>query len=286
MAGDRHAMSPGGPGAATILPDASQVEVRRGRPPVHRRSGRPPTRGRGSSILAGMATLPRTPAGTGPRIDARCRASDRPQARRWVRRAAALLAFCCWGLLSTSTAAAGGVAPVDSPAGDVSGTRPAPAGTWRLPAAGEVAALFVAPSIRWGPGHRGIDIAARVGARVVAPRPGVVVFVGTVVDRGVVTLRHAGGLRTSLEPVSATVVVGQSVTAGEEIGVVSPDRAHCPGCLHWGVRAGTDYVDPLSLLAREPVVLLPAGISPGRPPGGTCAAGASPRCASGRSATP
>lgn len=201
--------------------------------------------------------------------------------RRTLRRTLALACCLGWAFLTPLPPAAGAGSPlVNGPLSARSEVAP-----WRLPADGRVATLFAAPPARWGPGHRGIDITAAVGSTVRAPQRGVVLFVGTVVDRGVVTLRHDGGLRSSLEPVTASVAVGDTVEAGAGIGVVSAEPAHCPGCLHWGVRAGTDYLDPLSLFDREPVVLLPAALSPDPPPGGTCAAGAWPPCASARSGT-
>ena len=157
---------------------------------------------------------------------------------------------------------------------------------WILPASGPLGALFRPPAVRWGPGHRGVDIAAGVGATVMAPRDGVIAFVGVVVDRGVVTINHPGGLRSSLEPVVSTLGVGDAVSRGDDVGVVTAERAHCAGCLHWGVRRGAVYVDPLDLLGREPVGLLPSGLRPGRPLEGMCAAGASRPCASVRSGTP
>ena len=161
-----------------------------------------------------------------------------------------------------------------------------PAGRWALPASGPIAGLFLPPAVRWGPGHRGVDIAAAVGATVAAPRDGTVAFVGVVVDRGVVTIDHPGGLRSSLEPVLSDLSVGDEVSRGDDVGVITAERAHCAGCLHWGVRRGSVYLDPLDLLGREPVALLPSGLSPGPPLEGTCAAGASPPCASERSETP
>ncbi|MNW66435.1 hypothetical protein D3C74_449070 [compost metagenome] len=93
-------------------------------------------------------------------------------------------------------------------------------------------------------------------------------FVGTVVDRGVVVVLHDDGLRTSLEPVAGSVGPGTRVARGEVVGTLesSPDggggaaAGHCvpASCLHWGVRRGERYLDPLALLApREPIVLLP-----------------------------
>ncbi|GAA3766216.1 hypothetical protein GCM10022206_00780 [Streptomyces chiangmaiensis] len=46
---------------------------------------------------------------------------------------------------------------------------------------------------------------------------------------------------------------------GEVVGVLEPPTAHCPGgCLHWGLRRGETYLDPLALL---PPRLLRAGPS-------------------------
>jgi murein DD-endopeptidase MepM/ murein hydrolase activator NlpD len=120
---------------------------------------------------------------------------------------------------------------------------------------------FAAPPQRWGAGHRGIDVALDPGSPVLAPAAGTVAVAGTVVDRGVVTIVHSDGRRSSLEPVSPAVAVGASVAAGEVVGTLSDGRSHCAaGCLHWGVRQGLDYLDPLTLLPDGgPVVLLPDG---------------------------
>lgn len=129
---------------------------------------------------------------------------------------------------------------------------------------------FDPPEQEWGAGHRGVDLVAPAGTRVVSPGPGVVTFAGQVARRGVVVVTHPDGLRTSLEPVAASVPVGTAVTAGAVIGVVEGSPAgpgdgttgtHCAprSCVHWGVRRGERYIDPLSLLDRPLIVLLPGG---------------------------
>lgn len=120
---------------------------------------------------------------------------------------------------------------------------------------------FDPPPQPWLAGHRGVDLAATAGASVLAPAEGVVTFAGSVAGRGVVTVTHDDGRRSSLEPVTATVGVGTRVHAGDAVGRVD-GIAHgsaAPGsALHWGVREGDDYVDPWGLLpGRGPVVLLP-----------------------------
>jgi murein DD-endopeptidase MepM/ murein hydrolase activator NlpD len=82
----------------------------------------------------------------------------------------------------------------------------------------------------------------------------------------IVVVAHPDGLRSTLEPVVATVERGSTVAAGQVVGTVTtaPATADNPGhcapddCLHWGVRRGDVYLDPLTLLgAAPPIVLLP-----------------------------
>lgn len=144
---------------------------------------------------------------------------------------------------------------------------------WTSPVPGDLVVLrgFLPPDQDWLAGHRGVDLAAPPASAVVAPDDGVVTFTGTVVDRGVVVLLHDGGLRSSLEPVDGSVAVGSRVGRGQVVGSVQgagdgtggaapAGVGHClpASCLHWGVRRGDTYVDPLALLGpREPIVLLP-----------------------------
>ncbi|WP_456826609.1 murein hydrolase activator EnvC family protein [Cellulomonas sp. P5_E12] len=140
----------------------------------------------------------------------------------------------------------------------------APAGTYRLPLAGpaDVARGFEPPPQPWAAGHRGVDLRTAAGAQAVSPVAGTVTYAGAVAGRGVVTVTDADGRRSSVEPVLAAVRAGDVVGAGQLVGVVMADGSHCAPrtCLHWGVRVGDDYVDPLTLLpGAGPVVLLPIG---------------------------
>ncbi len=138
---------------------------------------------------------------------------------------------------------------------------PAPSVAWAAPLAGEpvVTRPFHPPPHPYGPGHRGADLAGAPGAPVLAAGDGVVVFAGMVAGRPVVSVDHAGGLRTTYEPVDPSVAAGQRVTRGSPLGTLAPGHAECPvaACLHWGVRRGETYLDPLSLLAVPRVRLLP-----------------------------
>jgi murein DD-endopeptidase MepM/ murein hydrolase activator NlpD len=123
-----------------------------------------------------------------------------------------------------------------------------------------VAALASLPHQDWLPGHRGIDLAAAVGHTVTAPAAGEVTYVGFVVDRPVVSIRHSGGFVSSFEPVDASVGVGEVVDAGETVGTVASVRGHCAPatCVHWGLRRDGRYVDPLDYVRGfGPVRLLP-----------------------------
>ncbi|WP_421733251.1 M23 family metallopeptidase [Cellulomonas sp.] len=139
---------------------------------------------------------------------------------------------------------------------------PAPVGTYRLPLGSEadVARGFEPPPQPWAAGHRGVDLRSSPGADALSPVGGVVTYAGGVGGRGVVTVTDAAGRRSSIEPVVPTVSVGDLVAQGTRLGTVTFGGSHCAPatCLHWGVRVGGDYVDPLTLLpGAGPVVLLP-----------------------------
>ena len=136
---------------------------------------------------------------------------------------------------------------------------------WPLQPRPAVVRSFEAPLGTYGPGHRGIDLAAAVGAPVRAVAPGEVTFAGQVGGRPVVVVDH-GRLRTTYEPVLRLVRRGAAVSAGEVVGAVVLPGSHCLplACLHLGVRDGDIYLDPLGFLPARPVRLLPVQPS-GRP---------------------
>lgn len=142
---------------------------------------------------------------------------------------------------------------------------------WPLDGPPRILRAFRPPARPWLAGHRGVDLAAEVGAVVRSAGDGVVHFAGRVAGRGVVSVRHADGLRTTYEPVTVTVRAGERVRAGAPLGVLASGHAGCPRpCLHWGLRDDQSYLDPLSLLGLGRVRLLPladaSGQIPGRPP--------------------
>ncbi|NYI41847.1 M23 family metallopeptidase [Demequina lutea] len=142
---------------------------------------------------------------------------------------------------------------------------PADAATRRVALSAPVAPFTVQrlaslPPQPWLAGHRGVDLAADTGERVTAPATGVVTYVGFVVDRPVVSIRHVQGLVSSFEPVDSTAVVGDIIARGQTIGTVADTPLHCVRrqCVHWGLRLNGTYVDPLDYLEGfGPVRLLP-----------------------------
>lgn len=119
---------------------------------------------------------------------------------------------------------------------------------------------FDRPSENWLAGHRGIDFAATLDQEVLAVGSGTVIFAGLLAEKGVVVISH-GLIRTTYEPVSAKVSIGQNVKTGEVIGYVSTGISHCSNkekvwCLHLGAIRDGKYLNPL-LLVHPRVRLLP-----------------------------
>lgn len=141
--------------------------------------------------------------------------------------------------------------------------RPPTVTRWRAPLAGPptVSRPFLAPAAPYGPGHRGVDLAGGPGVPVLAAGDGVVVFAGMVAGRPVVSVAHPAGLRTTYEPVAPSVGAGQPVARGSPLGTLVTGHADClaAACLHWGLRRGEAYLDPVLLLRPSGVRLLPLG---------------------------
>lgn len=117
---------------------------------------------------------------------------------------------------------------------------------------------FDPPEVKWGSGHRGVDLAAQAGSTVSAPSDGVIVFSGSVAGRGVLTLHHPEGFDTTYEPVVNALSAGAQVRRGDRIATVG-SGGHCAqSCLHWGYKLDSDtYRDPLTLVTGQRPILLP-----------------------------
>lgn len=136
-----------------------------------------------------------------------------------------------------------------------------PAGGWPLDPQPRVVERFDPPDSPYGAGHRGVDLAGEVGQRVGTALPGTVTWAGPLAGRGVIVVDH-GETRTTYEPVTASVGVGDVLPAGAAIGTLDLPRSHCfpDACLHWGWIRNADgvYLDPLRLVGEPgPIRLLP-----------------------------
>lgn len=131
---------------------------------------------------------------------------------------------------------------------------------WPLDPPPAIVRGFDPPDAPWGSGHRGADLLGRPDQPVRSAGAGTVTYAGMLAGRGVVTVTH-GDLRTTYEPVRAEVSAGAEVAAGDVLGTLETRLGHCLPrvCLHWGLRRGHVYLDPLDLLANGPARLLPLG---------------------------
>lgn len=137
----------------------------------------------------------------------------------------------------------------------------APRSRYGWPTGGPAAVVqdFDPPAVVWGRGHRGVDLAAPAGSQVRAAGQGVVAFAGVVAGRPVISIDHPDGIRTTYEPVEASVAAGQSVARGQVIGtLLAGHRSDGVDALHWGARTGKkSYVNPLRLLSPPVIRLKP-----------------------------
>lgn len=134
--------------------------------------------------------------------------------------------------------------------------------TWVWPVEGDVITAYKNDNNNPYSGgmHRGIDIAAPVGARVVAAKAGTVRFAGQLGSSGIVVSVSDSNrpyVESYLHLSGTSVSRGEEVIAGQAIGRVgetgsrSSERTH----LHFGIRdAGNEnfYYDPLEFLPAMP----------------------------------
>jgi hypothetical protein len=153
---------------------------------------------------------------------------------------------------------------------------PAPSAhaAWVWPVAGKVITPYRNGTDPYATGqHRGIDIAAPVGAPVVAATGGEVRFAGMAGTSGLtISVRTGDGYDTSyLHLSSLSIRAGAHVSTGQRIGAVGVTgvRSATAPHLHFGVRdAGTrhDYRDPLAFLPPPPASHSPPAPSPAPAP--------------------
>lgn len=189
--------------------------------------------------------------------------------RPLIRATSAALSVCCAAALMLTLMLALPLAA--APAQD-SGPRASaatrPGFVWPLAHRPAVARGFEPPPFKYGRGHRGVDLAGVPGQPVLAAGSGTIAFAGQVAGRGVVSIDHPGGLRTTYEPVAGTLRAGDLVDAGVPIGSLDAGHLGCghPACLHWGLRRGEDYLNPLTLIGAVVIRLKPADVPGHGPP--------------------
>lgn len=120
---------------------------------------------------------------------------------------------------------------------------PGPAAvTYTRPVPGPVLDPFRLPSGPYGAGNRGVELATVPGDDVHAAAGGEVTFAGSVAGALHVVVLHADGLRTSYSFLaSVRTRRGAVVAGGDVVGTAASS-------VHWGVRRGEEYLDPLTLL--------------------------------------
>jgi Peptidase family M23 len=135
-----------------------------------------------------------------------------------------------------------------------------PALAWTWPVDGPVLRPFAFDRSNpyAGGQHRGVDVGAAVGERVIAPAAGTVTFAGTVPGGGLtVAIRTGDGYSATLVHLGSLAVArGASVQEGAVVGVVGSTGQADLGAshVHLGIRIAADeqgYVDPLSFLPPQ-----------------------------------
>ena len=194
----------------------------------------------------------------------------RPRGRARLRRAATAVPAIAICLLGPAVIVVGLPAAAHADAGAPS-TSPAAASEWLRPVGGRLVRGFVQPANQFAAGHRGADLAAAPGTVVRAAGAGTVAFAGDVAGTLHVVVAHANGFRTSYSFLAdVSVRAGQVVERGAVLGHAGgTGPEHDAGVLHFGLRVGDRYVDPMQLFRprdlTELVRLVPAGSPPARP---------------------
>ena len=131
----------------------------------------------------------------------------------------------------------------------------------RMPLAGPVVRGFELPAGPFGPGHRGVDVGARVGEVVRAPAAGRVVFAGPVAGTSWVTLLVAPGVMVTVGP----LLPDRRLAAGRvrALAVVGRVGLGHGEALHLSLRVDGVYVDPLRYLVDRPRPRLAPLLAPG-----------------------
>ncbi len=136
------------------------------------------------------------------------------------------------------------------------------------PVGGPLVRGYEEPAGRFGPGHRGVDLAGIPGAAVLAPAAGRVVFAGGVAGTMWVSIEVAPGVVITLGPLRAlAVATGHRVATRTRVADLAPGHgsAEHPTTLHLGLRVDGIYVDPFPWLTGFGRPRLAPLLEPGGP---------------------
>jgi murein DD-endopeptidase MepM/ murein hydrolase activator NlpD len=132
-----------------------------------------------------------------------------------------------------------------------------------MPVAGVISSGFSAsrfhPILEIFRAHKGVDVSAPAGTRIVAPAAGRVTYVGWRFGFGLtVEIAHSGGILTRYAHCRISEVhVGDRVAEGQEIAQVGSSGLATGPHVHFEVIARGNSVDPIKFLAlsRDPVAV-------------------------------
>lgn len=101
--------------------------------------------------------------------------------------------------------------------------------------------------------HSGADFAGRIGAPIYAPANGIVVDIGSLDIRGLITIiDHGGGVYSGYWHQSSILVdAGENVSAGQQIGTMGTSGLSTAAHLHWEIWAGGVQVDALQWVREQ-----------------------------------
>lgn len=153
-------------------------------------------------------------------------------------------------VLALGTAPALTQAAQASPVATASGALGIEGRCTNLPVPGPITRAFDPPAHNWDAGHRGVDVGGLSGTTVKAPCSGTVTYAQTLAGRPVLVVTH-GATRETFEPVEALVPVGARVSAGQPIGRLLAGHLGPAPAVHWGLKRGDVYLNPLTLLPGE-----------------------------------
>jgi murein DD-endopeptidase MepM/ murein hydrolase activator NlpD len=152
--------------------------------------------------------------------------------------------------VAAKPAPAPATAPRPATSAAATSTAPSASSGWRWPLMGPITQYFGQSLTKYG-WHDGIDIDGQTGDPVHAAHAGLVVAAGHSDGCGglQVHIDHGSGIVTWYRHLSRIdVVVGQTVQAGTQIGLVGATGCALGSHLHFGVEVGTTFVNPLRYL--------------------------------------